>query len=117
MTRLTTRLAFIALHLTLALVILVDSAHTLVHALRDPADHLHLGTLAAIETIAVLLFLWPGTLRIGGIALVAILLVAAVAHALQGDFPGPLLVYAVGVLFVTVHGSWWGHESAERRPV
>jgi hypothetical protein len=114
MTELTVRRSFIALHLTLGVVVLFESVRTLVHALGAPASHLHLGVLATVETIAALLFLWPRTLRIGGGALVVIFLIAVVTHALRGEFSAPLLVYAAAALFVTVHGSAW---SAAQRAV
>lgn len=111
----TVRRSFIGLHVTLGLVILIVSVRTLIHAWADPADHLHLGAVATLETLAALLFLWPRTLRIGGAALVAILLTAAAAHAVRGEFPAAPLVYAAAALFVTVHGSAWpssGHQAA-----
>ena len=96
--------SFIGLHLTLGLVLLVESARTLVHTMTEHSGNLHLGFLSGTETIAALLFLWPRTLRIGGSVLIAILLVAAGAHAVRGELPGTLLVYAAAVLFVTIHG-------------
>lgn len=108
MVDLTLRRSFIGLHLTLALVIIFESSTTLVHALSAPTQHVHLALLATLEAAAALLFLWPRTLRIGGFALVAILSLATVAHALRGEIPASLLVYAAAALFVTAHGAVWG---------
>jgi len=88
------------------LVIALESAQSLLHALTH-AGHGHLAVLAATEATAALLFLWPGTMRAGGIALIVMFAGALVAHALGGEFPARLLVYAVATLFVTVHGSAW----------
>ncbi len=107
MADLTVRRSFIALHLTLGLVIIFESVQTLAHALGAPAQHAHLTMLGTVETVAALLFLWPRTLRIGGYMLVVTFLVAVLAHALRGEFPATLLVYAAAALFVTVHGSAW----------
>ena len=112
----TLRHAFVALHLTLGLVILLESARTLVHALGAPAHHVNLGLLASVETIAAVLFLWPRTLRIGGYTLVAIFLVALVTHGLRGEFPAALLVYAAATLYVTLHGSPWGRGAPPPAP-
>jgi hypothetical protein len=101
------RNAFLALHLTLGLVILFESVQTLAHTLGAPADHGHLMMVAGVESVAALLFLWPRTLRIGGGALVLILTVAAVAHIVRGEFPAAVMVYAVATFFVCVHGSAW----------
>jgi hypothetical protein len=107
MTAATVRRSFIALHLTLGLVIVFESARTLVHALTH-IGHGHLAVVGATEGIAALLFLWPHTMRVGGIALTVLLAAAVVTHALRGEFEAPLLVYAVAALFVTLHGSAWG---------
>jgi len=107
----TLRRSFIALHVTLGLVIAFEGARTLIHALTAH-HHGHLAALAAAEIAAALLFLWPRTMRVGGIALIATFATALVAHALRGEFPAPLLVYAVATLFVTIHGSAW--RSADR---
>ena len=103
----TLRRSLIALHLTLGLVIALESAQTLIHALRATTGHGHLAVLASIEGAAALLFLWPRTMRVGGVVLTATFALAIVAHALRGEFRAPLLVYAVATLFVTMHGSAW----------
>ena len=113
MTNQALRRSFIALHLTLAVVILVEGGRTALHALLEhtPPD-LHLGLLGSAQAVAALLFLWPRTLRIGGGALVAIFVVAMVAHGVQGEFPGEAAVYAAAAPFVSVHGSAWGAHPA-----
>lgn len=115
MTDVTLRRSFIALHLTLGLVIALESARMLIHALTHAA-HGHLAVLAATEGTAALLFLWPRTMRVGGIALIATFAVALVAHAIRGEFPAPLLVYAVATLFVTIHGSAWRAPHRQAAP-
>ena len=108
MTDSTLRRSFIALHLTLGIVILAESAMTLMHAMQAPAEHFHLAMLSSLEIVAALLFLLPRTMRFGGVTLVAVFAIAIVAHALQGEFVASLLVYAAATLFVTVHGSAQG---------
>jgi hypothetical protein len=101
------RRSFIALHLTLGVVIVVESARTLFHAFGALAEHHHLAMLGSVEIVAALLFLWPRTLRIGGWTLVAIFLVAVLTHSLRGEFPAAMLVYAAAALYVTLHGAAW----------
>jgi len=93
------------MYLTVGIVLLVESLRTLVHAVSHLAGKVHLAGLAAVETVAVLLFLLPRTLRLGGGILAAILLIAAGAHALRGEFPSALLVDAAAVLFISIQGS------------
>jgi hypothetical protein len=110
------RNAFIAFHLTLGAVIFWLSIQTAVSAARQSPVNLHLLILAGVETVAALLFLLPSTLRVGGSGLLLTFAVAIIAHALQGEFVAPLLVYAAGVIFVTVHGSAWTQPSASAAP-
>jgi hypothetical protein len=49
-------------------------------------------------------------------ALLAVIAVASLIHILRGEFAGPLLIYAAGVLFVMVHGALsprelWSHPT------
>ncbi len=104
------RRAFLAFHLTLGIVVFILSVTTLHHALRA-ADGLrshHLAILAGVEALSAILFLIPGTLRIGGVGLLLTFAAAIVVHALRGEFPGPVLIYAAGTVLVIVHGSAWG---------
>jgi hypothetical protein len=97
------RRAFLALHWTLGVVVLLDSLLTTQAALQAPNSHLAL--LAGTESIAAVLFLMPATLRWGGGLLIATFALAFLAHAAQGDMHGPLLVYAAATAFVMVHSS------------
>lgn len=107
------RSSFIALHSTLGFVIIFESARTLIHAFGALVEHHHMALLGSVELVTALLFLWPRTTRIGGSALVAIFLLALLVHALRGEFPVALLVYAAAALFITVHGSaWWRRDVA-----
>ena len=54
-------------------------------------------------------FLLPRTLRFGGVLLVLSILGAILVHASMGDWRPDLLVYAAGVVLVTVHGSAYRH--------
>ncbi|HUI65569.1 MAG TPA: hypothetical protein VL126_12080 [Bacteroidota bacterium] len=109
MDHLNVRRSFVLFHLTLGIVILVQSVRT---ALR--ADFLHDGNplgshlvvLATIEAIAALLFLIPRTLKIGSILLFAVFAFVLLIHGIMNQLD--LLVYAAGVLFVFFHGSAFG---------
>lgn len=88
--------AFTAFHWTLGLVVFFESLRTALGAASNP----HLLVLASVETLAAALFLWPRTLRLGAVLLIAVFAVAFLAHAWRGQFPGALLVYAAGALLV-----------------
>ena len=118
-------LAFVGFWFTLGVVVLVASVRTFLAALAGSAHgpaHVHLAGLAAVESIAAVLFLVPRTMRAGGIGLLATFGVALVAHVMAGEFPGILLLYAAGTLFVLVHGtvpwSWVrGRSAGEPRAI
>ncbi len=100
------RRAFVLFHLTLAVVILLESLLTVVHSLHSPTES-HLNTIlpwfAGLEALAAIMLLIPQTLKIGGAILLLIFLIAIVVH---GPADGmPLIVYAAGVIFVMAHGS------------
>jgi hypothetical protein len=105
------RRSFIAFHLTLGAVVLLQSLMT-VFPTRGAggASHARLGVavLAGAEAVAALLFLVPATLRVGAVSLLAIFLFALAFHGLHGELQSTLLVYAAGVFFVMVHGSAFG---------
>jgi hypothetical protein len=104
------RRAFVVFHVTLGVVLLILSVMTLRNAIAPQAggpEH-HVAILAGLEALAALLFLLPGTLRVGGVGLLLVFAVAIVVHALRGEFPGPLLIYAAGTALVMAHGSAWG---------
>jgi hypothetical protein len=102
------RRAFVCFHLTLGIVVLVDSFVTALRAAGvagNLAPNMHLLLLAGVETIAALLFLLPGMVSAGATALLVVFGIAIVAHATRGEWPSNLLVYAAGTAFVLVHGS------------
>jgi hypothetical protein len=106
--------AFFVLWWMLGIVLFVLSVRTVRLALGFHHDP-HALVLGAIEAVAALVFLIPKTMRVGGTALLLVLALAAVFHTLRGEFAGPLLVDAAGVLFIMVHGAispralWSGH--------
>jgi len=99
--------AFLALWITLGLVVLVASARTFVEAraglVHGPLN-VHLAALAGVEAVAALLFLVPRTMRVGGWGLLATFAIAIAAHALTGEFQFTLVLYAAATSFVLVHG-------------
>ena len=102
--------AFLAFWVTLGLVVLSTSVHTFHHALGHLGDprHLHLAFAGGLEAVAAALFLVPRTVRVGGIALLAIFALALLAQLGQGRFSPELVLYATGTALVLVHGpvSW-----------
>jgi hypothetical protein len=97
---------FLALWWTLGVLLVVYSVQAGWHALgagRNGPD-VHVAILAAVEAIAGLLFLVPRTMRAGGSCLLAVFAVAFVLHGIKGEFPSQLLLYAVAVSFVMLHG-------------
>ena len=98
--------AFLALYVTLGLVILVESVETVLRA-RPGAfhgpDRLHALILGGLEAAAAA-FLVPRAMHVGAAVLLAIFALAFGLHALQGSPNLVLLVYGAGVLFVRVHG-------------
>ena len=107
MHRLNVARAFVVFHLTLGTVVLLQSARSAFGAAglgSKASPHWHVLALAGVETVAAALFLFRPTLRLGGAVLMLTFAVAAIAHALRGELPGALLVYAAGTAFVRVHG-------------
>ena len=102
------RRSFVAFHLTLGLGLLLGSVQTLLHALapanRHRPSHQHLALIAAVEAIAAILFVLPGTLRPGALLLVLAIGLAFIAHAIHGEWRPDLAIYATGAWFVFVHG-------------
>jgi hypothetical protein len=93
------------LRLALALVIGQASLLLLLRAHRGGASggvHPAIATaLAAVELLAVALFLIPKTLVLGARALWIVLVVAALLHLHTGEAPPPIfLVYAAGIWVV-----------------
>lgn len=62
------------------------------------------GWLAAAEIVAALVFCLPRVWPFGGAALLAILSVGFVHHALAGQFAALLVFAAMAVLMVLAHG-------------
>ncbi|MBI1804749.1 MAG: hypothetical protein HY033_00640 [Ignavibacteriae bacterium] len=105
------RRAFIVFHLTLGIVVFIQSVLTALHAAAggdaQPASHFAVW-LGIAEAMAALLFLVPATLRIGAVGLLMIFFIALTVHGLHSGLP--LLVYGAGVVFVMVHGSAFGKD-------
>ena len=105
------KIAFIIFHLTLGIVVFVESIFTVMHALNANNGQLgnhHLALFAGTEALAALLFLFPATLKVGGVSLLVIFAIAIVMHGLHSALP--LLVYAAGIIFVMAHGSAYGKK-------
>jgi hypothetical protein len=98
--------AFIALWWTLGILLIVYSVQTAWQAISAGPTGLgvHVVALASIETIAALLFLVPRTMRAGAICLLAAFAGAFVLHGIKREFPSQLLLFAVAVTFVMIHG-------------
>jgi hypothetical protein len=100
--------SFRLLHLTLGVVILVQSVQTVVAARRGemhPGDRLHALLLGSLEAGAALLFVVPATMKAGATLLLVVFGAAFGLHAIRGEFASTLLVFAAGVYFVRVHGT------------
>ena len=99
--------AFLALYVTLGLVVLFESVATVLaatgHGFHGP-DRLHAQILGSVEAVAAVAFLVPRAMAVGATALLAIFALAFGLHILQGSPNLVLLVYGAGVLFVRVHG-------------
>jgi len=103
----TARRALVVLHLTLAIVVIVESVWALLHALEDLSGHLHYAAAAGLQLVGALLFLVPRTVRVGGWILVATFGLGALLRAWQFDFAGPMFVYAAAALYLTLRGGGW----------
>jgi hypothetical protein len=110
------RLPFVVLQFTLGLVVLYGSVRTVLGGLRVAAGgeaHWHLVLLGTLEAIGALLFLLPRCTKIGGSIMLVTFAIAIVAHALQREFPGNLLVYAAATWLVMVRGGLWHRTPAQ----
>jgi hypothetical protein len=99
--------AFLALYVTLGVVVIFQSVQTILaahHGFFAGHDQPLALILGTVETIAALLFLIPRTMRFGAAALVAVFALAFGLHALEGQSNPALLVYGAGVVFVRIHG-------------
>ena len=107
------RRTFVTFHVTLAVVVFIESVLAVIHALHSTTQS-HLGTIlpyfAGLEAVAALMLLIPWTLRIGGGLLLAIFAAALVVHGPADQMA--LFVYAAGVIFLMVHGSAYSRPLA-----
>ncbi|MBI5868058.1 MAG: hypothetical protein HZB43_07205 [candidate division Zixibacteria bacterium] len=97
--------AFALLWWSLGALLLILSLNTVLHWTNGatPDSH-HIFVLAGVEAISAALFLIPRTQRAGAIGLVVTLLAAFALHALQTGYRWDLVVYAIAVAFVALHG-------------
>jgi hypothetical protein len=97
--------AFLALWWILGILLIAYSVQTAWLSLAASSDvDAHVAILASTEAIAGLLFLIPKTMRAGGVCLLAVFALALGLHGRKGEFEGQLLIYAVAVSLVMVHG-------------
>ena len=104
------RIAFMIFHAVLGGVLLILSHNALYHSLHEHGVS-HLTFVAALELVGAVLLLIPRTLKIGGIALLVVLIPGFIAHLTRGEWELQLLIYAAGVYFVMVHGAAWGRTA------
>ena len=89
---------------TLGIVILIESLRPILRVLLSSSDtYSHIALLGSVEAVGAILFLFTKTMRYGAWILLAVFAVAMVTHAIRGEFPTPLLVYAAGALLVLSH--------------
>lgn len=105
------RRAFMVFHAVLGLGLLVTAHNTLFHALHEHGVG-HLAFVAGLEFIGAILLLIPRTLKVGGLALLVVLIPGFIVHLTRGEWELQLLIYAAGVWFVMVHGAAWGWPGA-----
>ncbi len=97
--------AFVLQWWTAGVVLFYLSVRTAYQGIQAGSSHdPHLILVGTFEAVAALLFLFPRTLRIGAAGLLFTFAGVFLLHALRHQFRGDLLVYAVVVLFVAVHG-------------
>jgi hypothetical protein len=104
------RRAFMLFHAVLGGALLIMSHNTLFHALHEHGLG-HLTLVAGLEMVGALLLLIPRTLKIGGFALLVVLVPGFVVHVTRGEWEWQLLIYATGVYFVMMHGAAWGRAA------
>jgi uncharacterized membrane protein len=96
------RRAFQLLHLVLGVGLLGTALDTLVHALRDGQGPL--AVVATVAAVGAVLFLIPRTLKVGGTALLVVVLAVLVERTLRGQWRLDLVVFAAAIWLVVVHG-------------
>lgn len=104
------RRAFMLFHAVLGLGLLIMGHNTLFHALHEHGFG-HLTLVAALEFVGAILLLIPRTLKVGGLALLVVLVPGFIVHLTRGEWELQLLIYAAGVWFVMVHGAAWGRPT------
>jgi len=104
------RRAFMLFHAVLGLGLLIMAHNALFHALHEHGFG-HLMLVAAVEFVGALLLLIPRTLKVGGFALLVVLVPGFVVHLTRGEWELQLLIYAAGVWFVMMHGAAWGRPT------
>ncbi len=110
MSALQVRRAFMVFHGVLGGVLLIMGHNALYHSLHQHGFG-HLTLVAALELIGAILLLIPRTLKIGGVALLVVLIPGFIAHLTRGEWELQLLIYAAGVYFIMVHGAAWGRQN------
>ncbi|MEZ4587171.1 MAG: hypothetical protein R2909_12280 [Gemmatimonadales bacterium] len=103
------RHAFMLFHAALGGVLLIIGHNTLFHAIHQHGFG-HLAMVAALEMLGAILLLIPRTLKIGGVALLVVLVPWFVVHLTRGEWELQLLIYATGVWLVMMHGPTWGRR-------
>lgn len=114
--------AYLALWMTLGILLLVASVRTCLAALHGNAHGpggVHLALLGGVEAVGALLFLIPRTLRVGGVILLVTFGIALSAHAVAREFPSQILLYTAGTILVLAHGpvpmAWLRGANSTRR--
>ena len=105
------RRAFMIFHAVLGGVLLILSHNVLFHALHAHGFG-HLALVGSVEMIGALLLLIPRTLKVGGVALLVVMIPGFVVHLTRGEWEPQLLIYAAGVWFVMDHGAEWGRPAS-----
>jgi len=98
--------SFMIFHIVLGLGLLVMSLQTLWHAVGPGSGRpdIHVILLATVEAIGAILFLIPGSVRLGAGLLLLTLVVAFAIHARGGQWRPDLVIYAAGVWLVAAKG-------------
>jgi len=97
--------ASVAFHMTLGVVVFLQSADAVHFALSGGVAgtlRTHMTILASVEAVGALLFLIPKTARWGGGILIVVFAIALLVHGILHGLP--LLVYAAGVILVMAQG-------------
>jgi hypothetical protein len=70
-------------------------------------------SIACSEIVAAILFLVPATVRVGALALLAVLGVAALVHLLHGSNPASLVAYMAAVYVILEHRGGGREDAAD----